>query len=1531
MKKFKEIKVLDYSKKELTTGVYQCHILIKETTGLLQENKINGIIKVTIFNSEKKTKKIYGITPNSKTHWGENLFFQKEFKSLSEIQNSFYTIQLINNSLLIRNQLVGQFSESLSKIFFQKNRVIHNKWAILTNPLISITEPIGYIKYSINFIKKGEKKIFLNIKDKNEFKNFDIPSTISFKQKQLVVKIFKGKDFSAMDLNGFSDPYVKVDVGILNIESEKKKKTLNPEFFQVLYLPMVYPFVLDKIKISILDLDFLGKNEYIATNDFFVKDVLKGIYEGVFWCYFYGAREDTVNKKIRDKMNEENGYGSFYKGQLLMSISIIHDYECFYEVQNMDEEIHDKIKDLEKFTYSFQIDIDFIQVFEKGFGKYKLCISWLDESITTDYLKSKNGFIKIFQSFSLTKTFELTTKESLKLLDMVNFIGKEIKDILDIKKKKLIIEIKLEKVPDIIISLVKDNKHISYIRLKPKDFFKKEKKFMQKNLTTDQSVSNLREEFAGSINFNLNISENHPTPIPPRILPITPPLLTPIKLLIYLFQAKSLLPSDEDATADPKIIFQHLGTSTESSTYNNSLNPFWNETLVMNSFMINDKIPNLLINLFDVDKKFFGNDDLEFMGNCDLEMDESFFVKGVDGIPEGKWMDLKFNGVDTGKLLVGVKVFKDEFLKKLDYEALHNKKIVMERKEFFLKIGVIGLRGLEKSGFFKTQNAEIKFLTSSLRKVYSKNRSNSFNEMILSSSQSGPDPNFGSIFLLKPLLPTDLTSMPSLTCKIYDSGFKYLKFYQTIGSCHLNIGFFAYITKKRLYGKLEALRILLQEKHKKGSIIDERFSNVKIEIKEIMEYIQDILKSNENFIKNENIEIWKFGEKQRFFYNFLKPNDKKDDKSYKSKIKFAKEYFKKRKKKDEKYEKYLEFKLSELKNENKIINDENIFETNSHIKEKFDLEKEIIKEIELSNINDTNFAHKLEYFKENPELDNIIKFPIYKKKEDFNNEIKIPDVKEYMRIGFKTKDLDTKHYRKYITCNLEDSEYMGNPIFSKIQIRNGKMNYDRNLNYFQNYNQNNIKDVGILKTKLEVLETEIVQKLIKIDLKKEERKLFEIPSSLEDYQYSNSDEQIMKTEKVKILIYILDCNFYESMDIGSENDAYIQLQLGEKKIKDKKIIKNKKNPFFGKIFELEHELPGISQLKISLFDDDFLNADDLIGETTIDLENRYYDRNFRNLINYPVETRELYNPSLCRITGEARLWVEIINSNFFNLKKKWDITPEPVRELQLRIVVWEVYDLPRLDYNGNDVYVEASIPGFDMNQRTDTHNRAKRGKAHFNWRMLFNLKIDEYSKKEDYRINFKIFDKNIINKDTFAADVTIDLADLVTNVLATEKRIIMKKFNIFQSLKSINLKTLKKPIKGLKKSVKTLKSTFSRSNKIIVEAQARKELDKDGDIDLEKIFANAKIVLTIECLPKEEADKRKVGIGRSNPNHDPYLAVPPRFDFGYNPFDLMREMFGENAIRKMVYYGTIGGILLLIFGFILGFLAVLAGNAINGK
>nr|XP_034839510.1 otoferlin-like [Maniola hyperantus] len=109
---------------------------------------------------------------------------------------------------------------------------------------------------------------------------------------------------------------------------------------------------------------------------------------------------------------------------------------------------------------------------------------------------------------------------------------------------------------------------------------------------------------------------------------------------------------------------------------------------------------------------------------------------------------------------------------------------------------------------------------------------------------------------------------------------------------------------------------------------------------------------------------------------------------------------------------------------------------------------------------------------------------------------------------------------------------------------------------------------------------------------------------------------------VLVRVYIVKATGIHPMDLNGKADPYIVLHLGSKKISDKENYVSKQlNPVFGKCFEIEATFPQDSLLTIQVYDWDLLGADDLIGETKIDLENRFYSRH-RATCGLPMKYEE---------------------------------------------------------------------------------------------------------------------------------------------------------------------------------------------------------------------------------------------------------------------------------------------------------------------
>ncbi|ESO89647.1 hypothetical protein LOTGIDRAFT_125029, partial [Lottia gigantea] len=126
-----------------------------------------------------------------------------------------------------------------------------------------------------------------------------------------------------------------------------------------------------------------------------------------------------------------------------------------------------------------------------------------------------------------------------------------------------------------------------------------------------------------------------------------------------------------------------------------------------------------------------------------------------------------------------------------------------------------------------------------------------------------------------------------------------------------------------------------------------------------------------------------------------------------------------------------------------------------------------------------------------------------------------------------------------------------------------------------------------------------------------------LPSDLEDTTITGGDPQyglfqgLPSNDPIKVLVrvYVVKANDLHPADINGKADPYLVIRLGNSTVNDKdSYISKQLNPVFGKCFEIEATFPMESLLTVQIYDWDLVGMDDLIGETKLDLENRYYSR-----------------------------------------------------------------------------------------------------------------------------------------------------------------------------------------------------------------------------------------------------------------------------------------------------------------------------------
>ncbi|NXE53834.1 FR1L4 protein, partial [Casuarius casuarius] len=101
--------------------------------------------------------------------------------------------------------------------------------------------------------------------------------------------------------------------------------------------------------------------------------------------------------------------------------------------------------------------------------------------------------------------------------------------------------------------------------------------------------------------------------------------------------------------------------------------------------------------------------------------------------------------------------------------------------------------------------------------------------------------------------------------------------------------------------------------------------------------------------------------------------------------------------------------------------------------------------------------------------------------------------------------------------------------------------------------------------------------------------------------------------KVLVRVYIVKATNLSPADPNGKADPYVVVTMGqEQKNTKERYIPKQLNPVFGEVVELTVSFPMESELTVAVFDHDLVGSDDLIGETKIDLENRFYSKHRAN-------------------------------------------------------------------------------------------------------------------------------------------------------------------------------------------------------------------------------------------------------------------------------------------------------------------------------
>ncbi|MES1915775.1 MAG: hypothetical protein MHM6MM_007676, partial [Cercozoa sp. M6MM] len=373
---------------------------------------------------------------------------------------------------------------------------------------------------------------------------------------------------------------------------------------------------------------------------------------------------------------------------------------------------------------------------------------------------------------------------------------------------------------------------------------------------------------------------------------------------------------------------------------------------------------------------------------------------------------------------------------------------------------------------------------------------------------------------------------------------------------------------------------------------------------------------------------------------------------------------------------------------------------------------------------------------------------------------------------------------------------------------------------------------------------------------------------------ANLDE-LLRPQDVFVRVYVLKGKRLTPKDRDGSCDPYLKVRLGKTTISTRsRYKKNTCDPEFFECFELPASLPGHAKLHLDVWDWDGI-GDDYVGGTVIDVEDRWFARKWRLADKKPLECRTLHAPSSSFAQGKLDLWVDILTAEEAKRSPILDISPPPPQPYELRVIIWGCKDVAIKDTitDMNDLYVTGQLElgrGAPVlkRQQTDTHMRAQGGMGNFNWRMKVPV---ELPLKKSPRFRLQLWDRDFFSPNDSICEVTFSLASLFRRAHRLQDRVVLR----HEGEDKIWINNLTHP-------------------------------NFEGN--------QGRVQVSFEVMPLEVAEQLPAGLGRGQPNANPFLPPPEgRVSWSLlHPFAMLRAILGDKIFARLGMFVCV----LVVIGFL---------------
>ncbi|NWU70045.1 FR1L4 protein, partial [Pterocles burchelli] len=241
---------------------------------------------------------------------------------------------------------IGTFKMDVVTVYSQPDHRFFQKWAVISDPTDTRAGVKGFVKCNISVTARGDVVGSLptssSNRDEDIERNLLLPKRVPAERPwaRVCIKLYRAEGLPSMTagiMGGFSkiigekkvfiDPYVHVLFCGQQGETSVETSTTEPEWNEQISFIEMFPPLARKIKVQVLDDASVGdvaiSTHYIDLQQ--ISDPGRNGFNPTFgptWVNLYGSPETSALRDIYKDLNEGMGEGIFYRGRILMAITV---------------------------------------------------------------------------------------------------------------------------------------------------------------------------------------------------------------------------------------------------------------------------------------------------------------------------------------------------------------------------------------------------------------------------------------------------------------------------------------------------------------------------------------------------------------------------------------------------------------------------------------------------------------------------------------------------------------------------------------------------------------------------------------------------------------------------------------------------------------------------------------------------------------------------------------------------------------------------------------------------------------------------------------------------------------------------------------------------------------------------------------------------------------------------------------------------------------------------------------------------------